>query len=59
MRLLCWLLAVVTLGGVGHRWLVTTVNVRKSISLAHLHPMAGCNAVCVRCGAVWLDAGVT
>jgi len=46
-RIVCWLR--------GHDWDIVTVNVRKNINLWHLHPMAGCQAFCRRCGSEWDD----
>lgn len=45
-RAWCWLVA-------GHRWEVT--RDAGVYHLAHLHPYAGCDAFCIRCGATWLD----
>lgn len=39
----------------GHRWLVVLVNWPKFIGLLHLHPLAGCWAICRRCRAEWDD----
>lgn len=46
-RLVCWLR--------GHRWDILAVNVRKNVNLFHLHHLAGCKAMCRRCGADWDD----
>lgn len=56
MRLICWLIALLTLGFRGHRWLMLRISPMKHVSLAHLHTMAGLDAVCQRCGAEWNDA---
>lgn len=42
----------------GHWWCMTRRNAMKAPGLAHLHPYAGCDCVCVRCGALWLDSGL-
>ena len=39
----------------GHNWTVTRVVRAANWHLAHLHPLAGCDADCVRCGAEWRD----
>jgi hypothetical protein len=56
LRPLCWLLAVVTLGILGHRWKVTRMHMGRSLMFGAMHPLAGCDAVCERCSASWLDA---
>lgn len=48
-RLLCLAL--------GHDWFVTRMNLRKHGNLAHLHTVAGCDAVCTRCWTPWYDFG--
>lgn len=42
----------------GHVWAVRRINARKHGNLAHLHPMAGKDADCKRCGKVWSDSGI-
>lgn len=46
-KIICWLF--------GHNWKVTHIHIRKSISLAGLHPLAGKRAICKRCCAVFDD----
>ena len=46
-RLICW--------ARGHTWDIVAVNVRMNHNLCHLHPLAGCKAVCSRCDALWSD----
>lgn len=58
MRLICWLIAIFTLGSRGHRWLLLRISRLKNMSLAHIDPMAGLDAVCDRCGTMWEDAGM-
>lgn len=55
-RAFCVALYVATLGHTGHRWRIVRTNVSKAVNLAHLHPLAGVDAYCTRCGSVWLDA---
>jgi hypothetical protein len=38
-----------------HRWNVTRCVRAANWHLAHLHPLAGCDADCARCGAEWRD----
>ncbi len=38
----------------GHRWHVSAWS-QRTLTLGHLHPLAGCRAVCGRCGRVWDD----
>jgi hypothetical protein len=40
----------------GHLWRTVRINLLRSVSLVHLHHMAGHDAVCTRCHAHWLDA---
>lgn len=40
----------------GHRWRLLSVNVSKVYNLRHLHPLAGADADCLRCGEQWRDA---
>lgn len=40
----------------GHDWTTLRVNRRKFVGLVHLHPLAGCDAQCARCGEIWDDA---
>lgn len=55
---ICWLRTLAGLGLVdGHAWKATRTNERRAWLLGHLHPMAGSDAVCIRCGAEWFDAG--
>lgn len=56
LHAVCLLVGVATLGWRGHRWKIVNTNVHKAISLAHMHPLAGSDAVCLRCGLTWLDA---
>ena len=56
MKLICWLIALLTLGWRGHRWRLVRVNYRKACALIHLHSLAGVDADCARCGAEWRDA---
>lgn len=39
-----------------HRWILYRTNTLKHIGLIHLHPMAGMDAVCSRCGEIFDDA---
>lgn len=39
----------------GHRWIKLRCNIRKAINLGHLHPLAGYEAKCERCGEHWDD----
>lgn len=39
-----------------HDWMIFRCNGMKSVALAEFHPLAGCDAVCRRCGKTWLDA---
>ncbi len=55
-RLRCLFLASFTLGWLGHRWRILRENPSRTAALVHLHPLAGCDAVCERCGTHWLDA---
>lgn len=59
MRLICWIVALLTLGFRGHRWTIKRINPMKHISLMHLHTMAGLDTLCDRCGYEWLDAEPT
>jgi hypothetical protein len=45
-RAWCWL--------AGHRWRVLAESYRASL-LGHLHTLAGCAAICERCGLEWDD----
>lgn len=56
MKLVCWLLWLLTFGLLGHRWCVVRTNMQKSLALGHLHLLAGRDAVCLRCSAKWSDA---
>ena len=56
MRLLCWLITLLTLGFRGHRWRMVRINPGKHMWLMHLHTMAGLDADCARCGLEWRDA---
>lgn len=38
-----------------HRWARVRANERRHANLAHLHPLAGLDCVCERCGAMWND----
>jgi len=38
----------------GHKWHVSAWSTR-TLTLGHLHPLAGCRAVCGRCRRVWDD----
>jgi hypothetical protein len=49
-RLLCWL-------RLGHKWVYIAGDSMKHIALAHIHPDAGLDKVCDRCGAEWFDSG--
>ena len=49
-RPLCWI--------IGHRWHVLAINTGKNAGLAHLHPDAGIDQFCTRCGAEWYDAAM-
>jgi hypothetical protein len=40
----------------GHRWRIVRVNLSRATWLAHLHDLAGHDAVCTRCHVHWLDA---
>lgn len=44
---ICWIL--------DHDWLTIEICQRKYAALCHLHSMAGCTSVCVRCGTMWDD----
>lgn len=55
-RLLCWALALLTMGQGGHRWRLLRLNTWKNVALMHLHPMAGIDAECTRCQTRWIDA---
>ena len=46
-RLWCWV--------VGHRWKLVRENRRANLCLMHLHPFAGCDCDCERCGKEWRD----
>lgn len=48
MRWVCWI--------AGHRWVFLFGSLDKAVALAHLHPMAGEDHYCVRCGSYWDDA---
>lgn len=48
IRLVCWLF--------GHRWFFLFGSLGKAAGLAHLHPMAGEDHFCTRCGTYWDDA---
>lgn len=39
----------------GHRWEIVLVNWPKHTGLLHLHPLAGCWAICHRCTEEWND----
>ena len=39
----------------GHKWRVTRAHDSVTFHLGHLHPLAGCDADCDRCGARWRD----
>jgi hypothetical protein len=39
----------------GHRYRVCAVNAEKWTHLGHLHPLAGCYAICRRCSDIWDD----
>lgn len=47
VRALCWL--------IGHRWRVLVVDMQRAAVRGHLHTLAGCAALCHRCGAEWND----
>jgi len=55
-RVLCWLVWLLTFSLLGHRWVVLRTNTSKHLSLMHLHPLAGVDAMCLRCGTRWDDA---
>lgn len=38
-----------------HNWKLLLVSESKHKALMHLHPMAGCLAICSRCDKVWND----
>lgn len=40
----------------GHRWTVLRSIPMANTHLAHLHPLAACDADCLRCGYEWRDA---
>lgn len=40
----------------GHRWKITRTSPTKAVALAEFHPLAGHDAICMRCGKQWLDA---
>lgn len=46
-RPVCWL--------IGHKWYVLGINTSKNSGLAHLHPDAGIDQFCTRCGVEWYD----
>jgi len=39
-----------------HDWHITRIDIERHAALVHLNDLAGCNAVCRRCGFTWLDA---
>lgn len=39
----------------GHRWRVLIVDGQRAAVRGHLHPLAGCAAICRRCGKRWND----
>lgn len=39
-----------------HDWMILRTNRSKAIGLAEFHPLAGRDAICQRCGKIWLDA---
>lgn len=56
-RLICWLIAVLTLGLRGHAWRIVRRDFMRMIGRSSFHELAGCDAICTRCDATWLDAG--
>lgn len=40
-----------------HRWRTLRVNWQKHVALMHLHPLAGKDCVCDKCGHTWHDFG--
>lgn len=41
----------------GHRWRVLRVNYPRWVMEGHANPLAGKDADCARCGAMWRDHG--
>jgi hypothetical protein len=57
-RAMCWLIGLSPFRRQwlsGHAWRITRTNAARHDMMQHLHWIAGCDAVCMRCGAVWED----
>jgi hypothetical protein len=46
-KIKCWFLS--------HDWEILSISHSKNVALMHLHTLAGCAAVCKRCGKEWND----
>lgn len=55
-RVLCLARSALTLGVLGHDWVIMRGHRRRSVVLAEFHPLAGVDAQCRRCGLTWEDA---
>ena len=53
----CYAVGFFSLGFRGHRWRIVRENYPRAVAMMRLHPLAGKDAVCMRCGRTFLDFG--